>query len=130
MSATQPTSRAAPAGQVMYSPRLTGARGLSHGHIFTRDGWLAPLAAEQGERDVWNERRSSELGSLGDMDRLGMKGLEGPRTGAPSPPSRGVVSVHSRGNRKAVGETCQSPGDYPGLLGRCGARTLQESNVR
>ena len=30
--------------QVMYSPRLTGARGLSHGHIFTRDGWLVQLA--------------------------------------------------------------------------------------
>ena len=29
-----------PRFQVMYSPRLTGARGLSHGHIFTREGWL------------------------------------------------------------------------------------------
>jgi len=33
---------------VMYSPRLTGARGLSHGHIFTRDGWLVVSCSQEG----------------------------------------------------------------------------------
>ncbi|CAE7876391.1 Acot8 [Symbiodinium necroappetens] len=32
----------------MYSPRLTGARGLSHGHIFTRDGWLVVSCTQEG----------------------------------------------------------------------------------
>ena len=39
-------------GQAMYSPRLTGARGLSHGHIFTRDGWLATWRHEIRHRPV------------------------------------------------------------------------------
>lgn len=32
----------------MYSPRMTGARGLSHGHIFTRDGWLVVSCSQEG----------------------------------------------------------------------------------
>ncbi|CAL1166379.1 unnamed protein product [Cladocopium goreaui] len=38
---------------VMYSPRLTGARGLSHGHIFTRDGWLVVSCSQEGLIRPW-----------------------------------------------------------------------------
>jgi len=33
---------------VMYSPRLTGSRGLSHGHIFTQDGRLVVSCTQEG----------------------------------------------------------------------------------
>lgn len=43
---------------VMYSPRMSGARGLSHGHIFTQDGRLVVSCTQEGlirlgtDRDV------------------------------------------------------------------------------
>merc|ERR1712048_909565 len=33
---------------VMYSPRLSGARGLAHGHIFTQDGRLVVSVSQEG----------------------------------------------------------------------------------
>lgn len=45
---------------VMYSPRLTGARCLSHGHIFTQDGRCVVSCTQEGLMRLGVDRNSTE----------------------------------------------------------------------
>jgi len=44
---------------VMYSPRLSGARGLAHGHIFTQDGRLVVSCTQEGLIRLGTDRAST-----------------------------------------------------------------------
>merc|ERR1719401_705767 len=44
---------------IMYSPRLSGGRGLSHGHIFTQDGRLVVSCTQEGLIRLGKDRHSA-----------------------------------------------------------------------
>lgn len=48
---------------VMYSPKLSGARGLQHGHIFTRDGRLVVSCSQEGLFRLGTDRQPGAAGS-------------------------------------------------------------------
>lgn len=49
---------------VMYSPRLSGARGLAHGHIFTQDGRLVVSCSQEGLIRLGTDRDSPPASKL------------------------------------------------------------------